>query len=104
MEKELKDLNETASRQLLVAAAKKAVTEQGYALTRLPGRGRASVWSMKKNGKSELAAIRTTRDRWIAFQPLDDGAKWKTLNDVDLVVAAAVYPKAEPKSFAAATS
>jgi hypothetical protein len=91
-------LDEAASRQLLVAAAKRAVMEQGYSLTRLPGRGLASVWNMRKKGKSQVAAIRTTRDRWIAFQPLDDGAKWKTLDDVELVVVAALDSKDQPKN------
>jgi len=51
-----------------------------------------------KNGKAQVAAIRTTRDRWIAFQPLDDGAKWKTLDDVELVIVAAVDSKDDPKN------
>ena len=37
-----------------------------------------------------IASVRTTRDRWIAFPPLDGGTRWKTLDDVELVLVAAV--------------
>ena len=43
-----------------------------------------------------MGAIRTTRDRWIAFPPLENGTKWKTLDDVELVVVAAVDSKENP--------
>jgi len=82
----------------LVHAAKKGATEAGYTLTRLPGRGLANVWQVQKNGKSQIAAIRTTRDRAIAFPPLDGGKNWKTLDDVDLVIVAATDSKKNPKT------
>ena len=62
-------------------AAKKGAESQGLALSRVPGRGLANVWKAEKGGKKQLASIRTTRDRWIAFQPLEYGKKWKTLHN-----------------------
>ena len=71
---------------------------QGYTLSRVPGRGLSNVWNMEKGGKSQLASIRTTRDLWIAFPPLEGGTKWKTLDDVELVVVATVDSKDDPQN------
>jgi hypothetical protein len=84
--------------RLLVEAAKAGALAQGYKLTRVPGRGLSNVWNVEKDGKTKVAAIRTTRDRWIAFPPLENGTKWKTLDDVELVVVAAVDSKDDPKN------
>ena len=51
-----------------------------------------------KDGKTQTASIRTTRDRWVAFPPLDDGKRWKTLDDVDLVLVAAVDDRLNPQN------
>jgi len=84
--------------KIMVNAAKKAADEQGHKLTRVPGRGLSNVWNAEKGGKTQLASIRTTRDRWIAFQPLENGKKWKTLDKADLVIVAAVDDKDDPKN------
>jgi hypothetical protein len=93
------ELSETARTwRVLVHAAKKAASEAGYILSRVPGRGLSNVWNLQKDGKTKVASIRTTRDRWIAFPPLEGGKKWKTLDDVDLVVVAATDSKKNPKN------
>lgn len=97
MKNHLESLSETARWRLLVDAAKQAAEAEGYTLARIPGRGLSNVWNMEKSGKTQSAAIRTTRDRWIAFPPLDDGKKWKTLDDVDLVLVAAVDSRENPQ-------
>lgn len=84
--------------RLMVNAAKRALEREGYALERVPGRGLSNVWSISKGGRREVVAIRTTRDRWIAFQPLDGGKGWKTLDDVEKVVVAAVDSKDDPEN------
>ena len=43
-------------------------------------------------------SIRTTKDRWIAFPPLEKGTKWKTLDDVGIVVVAAVDDRDDPRN------
>ncbi len=83
--------------QLMVDAAKRGLIEAGYRLTRMPGRGMSNVWSIELDGKVQTAAIRTTRNRWFAFPPLEGGTKWKTLDDVDLVVVSAVDNAENPK-------
>jgi hypothetical protein len=83
--------------QLMVEAAKRGAAEQGYKMRRMPGRGLSNIWNLDKDGTSQLTSIRTTRDRWIAFPPLLNGTKWKTLDDVELVLVATVDSKENPQ-------
>ncbi|RWO40430.1 MAG: hypothetical protein EOS11_19710 [Mesorhizobium sp.] len=98
MSNQLDGLSETVKWRLLVEAAKKGAESQGYALTRVPGRGLSNIWSITKNGKTQTASIRTTRDRWFAFPPLRGGTKWKTLDDVEVVIVATVDSKDDPEN------
>jgi hypothetical protein len=98
MTNRLEGLSETVKWHLMVAAAKRGAKAQGYELERLPGRGLSNIWTIAKNGKTQRAAIRTTRDRWIAFPPLAKGTKWKTLDEVDSVIVASVDSKEEPEN------
>jgi hypothetical protein len=82
----------------MVEAAKKGAMAQGYTLQRLPGRGLSNIWTITKDGKSQRASIRTTRDRWIAFPPLDKGKKWRTLDEVEAVIVASVDSREEPEN------
>lgn len=93
---------ETASQSVrwatLVEAAKRGAQQQGYRMTREPGRGLSNIWTVERGGKTQLAAIRTSQDRWFAFPPLEGGSKWKTLDDVDIVILAVVDSPEDPKS------
>lgn len=82
----------------MVEAAKRGANEAGYELERLPGRGLSNTWIAAKGRKKLRASIRTTQNRWIAFPPLEGGRRWKTLDDVDLVIVAAVNDKDKPRS------
>jgi hypothetical protein len=92
------DLRQGAAWQVLVAAAKRAMESQGYRLTREPGRGLSNVYAAEIDGKKLRASIRTTRNRWFAFPPLERGEKFKTLSEVDLVVVAAVDSPTAPRN------
>ena len=96
MANRLEELDESVSRSFLSGAALRGISEEGYQVTRQPGRGLSSVWQLGKNGHVQRASIRTTRDRSIAFPPQKKGTRWKTLDDVDLVVVAAVDSKENP--------
>ena len=96
MPNRLKSLSEGSQWRLLVSAGKRALENEGYALSRVPGRGLANVWTAERGGKKQIASIRTTRDRWFAFPPLEGGSRWKTLDDADLVVVAAVDSPESP--------
>lgn len=95
MEKE--DDERPAFTALLIAAARRALDEAGYLLERSPGRGRASNWAGTKDGRAVKLTIRTSRDRWVAFQPLNGGKAFRTLDDVDLVCVAALDRKEDPQ-------
>src|SRR4051812_33389373 len=89
---------ETDSWQFMVDAARKGLEEAGYQAERIPGRGLSNVWNVTKDGRKQAASIRTTRNRWIAFPPLDGGLRWKTLDGVDLVVVASVDQVEKPRN------
>ncbi|OBQ66488.1 hypothetical protein EFV37_35910 (plasmid) [Mesorhizobium loti] len=98
MSNSLSTLSESQRWHLMVDAAKKAAEAQGYSMTRVPGRGLSNIWNIAKDGKTQTAAIRTTRDRYIAFPPLKGGTKWKTLDDVETVIVATVDSKEDPEN------
>jgi hypothetical protein len=98
MANQLEGLPEARRWNLLVGAAKAAAEAHGFKLTRIPGRGLSNIWLAEKDGVPLVASIRTTRDRWLAFPPLEGGTKWKTLDDVDLVIVASVDNKDAPKN------
>ena len=86
------------SRHQLIDAATKAAAEQGYSMEKFPGRGLSSIWNITKDNQTQVASIRTTQDRWIAFPPLEAGTKWKTLDEVDTVIVATVDNKESPEN------
>lgn len=94
----LKEMGETASWRLMVSAALQGAKAAGYTMKRQPGRGLSNTYEMTKDGKTQIASVRTTRDRFIAFPPLDGGKKWKTLDTADLVLVSAVTDPANPQS------
>lgn len=98
MTNRLKEMGETASWRLLVAAAIEGAKRSGYSLTRQPGRGLSNTWAVTKGGETKIASVRTTRDRYIAFPPLEGGTRWKTLDDADLVLVSAVDDPANPQN------
>lgn len=98
MTNRLEGLSETVKWRLMVEAAKKGATSQGYALQRVPGRGLSNIWTITKDGKTQRASIRTTRDRWFAFPSLAKGTKWRTLDEVDVVIVASVDFRDDPEN------
>ncbi len=86
-------------KQALADMAKLAATREGYALAgKAPGHGRLAVWNVTKGGQTLRMAVKTSRDRRFCFVPSDNGKHWKTLDDADVVVVAAVDSKDEPQS------
>ena len=55
-----KELTNSQAWQVSVGAATKALTETGYQLTKLPGRGRSNVYEATKDEKTIRISIRTT--------------------------------------------
>jgi hypothetical protein len=82
----------------MVGAALKGAKEAGFAMKRQPGRGLSNTYEMTKDGKTQIASVRTTRDRAIAFPPLEGGTKWKTLSSADVVLVSAVDDRFDPQN------
>ena len=95
MENKFLNLSNSQTWHVLVEAAKRAAKKEGYDLVRIPGRGRSNMHYANKGGQMQLVSIRTTRDRWIAYQPVN--GKWKTLDDATVVIVAAVDDPEDPK-------
>lgn len=98
MANRLKEMGESAAWHLMVSAALEGAKQQGYSLKRQPGRGLSNTYEMAKGGKVQVASVRTTRDRYIAFPPLESGKRWKTLDDAELVLVSAVDDPANPQN------
>jgi len=98
MSNRLKEMGETASWRLMVSAALEGAKAAGYTMKRQPGRGLSNTYEMTKDGKTLIGSVRTTRDRAIAFPPLDQGTRWKTLSDADIVLVSAVDDRLNPQN------
>jgi hypothetical protein len=77
--------------------ALQALSEQDYLVERVKGSGKSSLRRITKGGKSQIATIRTSQDCWIAFPRNENDVGWSTLEDADVVVAASVDDKYEPR-------
>ena len=98
MKNSMEGLSASKKWHVLVEAAKRGIQEQGYTMERVPGRGLSNIWNITKDGKTQVASIRTTQNRWFAFPPLKDGTAWKTLDDVQVVIVAAVDDREDPEN------
>jgi hypothetical protein len=77
--------------------ALQALAEQGYLVERVRGSGKSSLRRITKDGRSQIATIRTSQDCWIAFPRNENDVGWSTLEDADVVVATSVDDKYEPR-------
>src|SRR4051794_17382642 len=98
MKNRLKEMGQSAAWHLMVRGAIKGAEQAGYMLKRQPGRGLSNTYELTKDGKTNVASVRTTQDRAIAFPPLKKGTQWKTLSDVQLVLISAVDDKDDPQN------
>ena len=98
MSTQFSELSVSRTWNILVGAAIRALEGKGFEPDRVPGRGRSNVWKIVENGQRKRVSIRTTKDRWFAFPPLKKGTKWKTLDDVDVVIVAAVDDRDDPQN------
>jgi hypothetical protein len=72
-----------------------ALKDAGYRVGRAGG-GSSVRQIIKEGEKPKLVSIRTTQDRHIAFPPKKGGG-WRTLDDVDMVVAVSVDDRETPR-------
>lgn len=81
----------------LFELALQALSQQGYATNRVKGSGKSSVRRITKDGESQVVTIRTSQDCWIAFPRNDNDDGWSTLENADIVIAASVDNKDDPR-------
>ncbi|MCA1527859.1 hypothetical protein [Bradyrhizobium yuanmingense] len=81
----------------LFSAAITALEQDGWKVERVAGSGKSSVRRITKGTVSKTISIRTTQDRSIAFPRTAGDKGWRTLDEVDAVVAAAVDDRWNPK-------
>jgi hypothetical protein len=74
-----------------------ALEKDGWKVERVQGSGKSSVRRISKGSVSKVVSIRTTRDTWIAFPRTEKDKGWRTLDDVDQVVAVSVDEQHNPK-------
>lgn len=80
------------------AACERSQRDRGYDAEREPGTGNANIWRRLKGGKRQRVSFRTSQDRWLAYAPMDNGTKWKTLSEVDVVTLAVVNNVENPQT------
>ena len=98
MSNQFKELPSSRTWNILVGAATRALRRAGLAPKRVPGRGRSNIWEVEEGGRHKRVSIRTTQDRWFAFPPRKKATTWKTLDDVDIVIVAAVDDHDDPRN------
>jgi hypothetical protein len=81
----------------LFGAAISALEKDGWKVERVTGSGKSSVRRITKGKNSKVVSIRTTQDRSIAFPRIEGDKSWRTLDEVDAVVAASVDDKENPQ-------
>jgi len=83
-------------RDIFSRAVIRMLKDNGFEPQRVPGRGRSNIWEIKEKGQQKRVSIRTSQDRWFAFPPSEKGARWRTLDDVDIVMVATVDDRENP--------
>ena len=85
-------------RRKLFQCGIQALENKGWAVSRIPKGGKASLRQIEKDGQICKVAIRTTQDTWFAFPRKSGDAGWLTLDDVDYVMAVSVDDRDDPKA------
>ncbi len=83
-------------KQKLFSFAVQALEQSGWAVNRVKDNSKSSIRQISKNGTIKKVSIRTSQDTWIAFPRNEQGDGWKTLDEVDAVVAVSVDSKEIP--------
>jgi len=94
---ESEDYRKKPMRTLLFRIAVMALEELGWKVEPLRRSGKSSVRQITKGKTVKTVSIRTSRDTWIAFPRNEKDNGWKTLADVDYVVASTVDSFKNPR-------
>ncbi|MDP9057618.1 MAG: hypothetical protein M3N34_09920 [Pseudomonadota bacterium] len=83
---------------MMVSAALAGAKLAGFSIKLQPGQGLWNTYEISREGTTQIASVRTSRDRYISFPPLDQGRRWETLDDADVVLVSAVDDHLNPQN------
>lgn len=81
----------------LFNASLAALEKEGWTVERIPKVGKSSIRRIVKNDESKVVTIRTSQDTYIAFPRDDEAEEWATLSMADMVVAASIDDRENPR-------
>lgn len=81
----------------LFKIAVETLEKAGWKVERVPGSGKSSVRRITNGREDKIISIRTSQDTWIAFPRIKGDKRWRTLDEVDAVVAASVDDRHNPR-------
>lgn len=91
----LKKLKPGERQRLLCGFARRALEDAGYEITTVRGTRRSIIWELRRDAAARRVAVRSTIDRWFAFNR--QGKRWKPLDHVDDVIVAAADDVSDPQ-------
>jgi len=74
-----------------------ALKGEGWTVERIPKVGKSSIRRIVKGNTSKVVTIRTSQDTYIAFPRDEEAEEWATLAMADIVVAASVDNRENPR-------
>jgi hypothetical protein len=74
-----------------------ALEKEGWTVERIPKVGKSSIRRIVKGHESKVVTIRTSQDTYIAFPRDDEAEEWATLAMADMVVAASIDDRENPR-------
>ena len=81
----------------LFNASINALEKDGWTVERIPKVGKSSIRKIVKGNESKVVTIRTSQDTYIAFPRDNEAEEWATLAMADIVVAASIDNKDNPR-------
>jgi len=91
------DPEKVTTKNQLIEAGLHSLEKNGWKVEKVEGYGKARIRRITKGNQKRIIAIRTSQDTWMAFMRNKAGTGWKTLSDVDAVLAISVDNKEHPR-------
>lgn len=84
-------------KKFLFNAGIEALEKDGWTVDRIPKIGKSSIRRAVKGDESKVVTIRTSQDTYVAFPRDEEAEEWATLAMADMVVAATVDDRENPR-------
>ena len=90
--------NKVSIKARLLAIGIGALESQGWKVEKIAKSGKSSLRQITRKGVTKKVTIRTTQDTTIAFPRVHGDTGWRTLDEVDLVMAVSVDDQHNPRN------